>query len=152
MKGALWIPAVGLLGLAVLLGGGCGGMRPPPGATVEERDLLTTGYCKCGTCCGWRRNRWGMPVYAYGPLEGRRKQIGITASGTRARVGTLAADTSRYPFGTVMHIPGYGYGVVEDRGGAIRGDHIDLYFDSHEEARQWGRRRLRVRIWRRPPG
>lgn len=61
--------------------------------------------------------------------------------------GTIAADTRYYPFGTRMHVPGYGWGRVEDRGGAIKGrDRIDLYFSSHEEALQWGRRKMRVQI------
>lgn len=73
--------------------------------------------------------------------------MGVTASGTHARHGTIAADASRYPFGTVIYVPGYGYGRVEDRGGAIQGDHVDLFFSSHDEAREWGRRILRVKIW-----
>lgn len=128
---------------------GCCRIRPPRDVTPVDRELVTTGYCKCGTCCGWRRNWYGMPVHNYGPQKGKRKHVGITASGKKAQTGTIAADTSRYPFGTVVYIPGYGYGVVEDRGGAIRGDHIDLYFDSHNEAQQWGIRRTRVRIWQR---
>jgi hypothetical protein len=61
--------------------------------------------------------------------------------------GTIAADTSYYPFGTRMYVPGYGWGVVEDRGGAIKGpERIDLYFQSLYEARQWGRRRVHVTI------
>lgn len=61
--------------------------------------------------------------------------------------GTIAADTKYYPFGTRMYIPGYGWGVVEDRGGAIKGpDRIDLYFDSHQDALQWGRRKIAVEI------
>jgi hypothetical protein len=64
--------------------------------------------------------------------------------------GTIAADTKYYPFGTRMYIPGYGWGVVEDKGGAIKGpDRIDLYFDSHEEAMHWGKRKLTVEIERR---
>lgn len=61
--------------------------------------------------------------------------------------GTIAADTEYYPFGTRMHVPGYGWGMVLDRGSAIKGqDRIDLYFDSHQEALAWGRRKLRVEI------
>ena len=61
--------------------------------------------------------------------------------------GTIAADTQYYPFGTRMYIEGYGWGRVEDRGGAIKGpNRIDLYFDSHQEALQWGRRKSLVRI------
>lgn len=63
--------------------------------------------------------------------------------------GTIAADTKYYPFGTRMYIPGYGWGVVEDRGGAIKGpDRIDLFFDSHHDAIQWGRRKVAVEIER----
>jgi hypothetical protein len=61
--------------------------------------------------------------------------------------GTIAADTKYYPFGTRMYVPGYGWGVVEDRGGAIKGkNRIDLYFDSHSDALQWGHRKLPVTI------
>ncbi len=61
--------------------------------------------------------------------------------------GTIAADTKYYPFGTRMYVPGYGWGVVEDRGGAIKGAHrIDLFFKSHTEALEWGRRKVKVQI------
>jgi len=63
--------------------------------------------------------------------------------------GTIAADTRYYPFGTEMYVPGYGWGRVEDRGGAIKGpNRIDLYFDSHGDALQWGRRKVRVEIYK----
>ena len=63
--------------------------------------------------------------------------------------GTIAADTRYYPFGTRMYVPGWGWGRVEDRGGAIKGaDRIDLFFDSHDDAIAWGRRKLRVIIER----
>ena len=138
------------IGIAVGLGlmaAGCASIRPPAGVAPVERTLLTTGYCPCQACCGWRRNWLGRPVYAAGPLKGQRKAVGSTASGVRAHYGTIAADTSRYPFGTIMYIPGYGYGRVEDRGGAIQGDHIDLFFARHREALEWGKRYRPVRIW-----
>lgn len=63
--------------------------------------------------------------------------------------GTIAADTSHYPFGTEMYVPGYGWGVVEDRGSAIKGpNRIDLYFDSHSDALQWGRRKVKVQVYK----
>ncbi len=64
-----------------------------------------------------------------------------------AKDGTIAADTRHYPFGTRMYVPGYGYGVVQDRGGAIKGaKRLDLYYDSHRNARKWGRRTVEVQI------
>lgn len=66
-----------------------------------------------------------------------------------SRDGTIAADTRYYPFGTRMYIDGYGYGIVEDRGGAIKGpNRLDLFYRSHSEALQWGRQQVMVRIYR----
>ncbi len=65
------------------------------------------------------------------------------------RDGTIAADTNYYPFGTRMFVPGYGWGMVVDRGSAIKGpDRLDLFFSSHGEALDWGRRKVSVRIRR----
>ncbi len=65
------------------------------------------------------------------------------------RDGTIAADTRYHPFGTRMYIPGWGYGVVEDRGGAIKGPtRLDLYYSSHNRALQWGRKNVSVTIYR----
>lgn len=61
--------------------------------------------------------------------------------------GTVAADTAYYPFGTLLDIPGYGRGVVEDRGSAIKGpDRLDLYYRSHSRALKWGRQTVPVTI------
>ncbi len=61
--------------------------------------------------------------------------------------GTIAADKEYYRFGTRMYVPGYGWGVVEDRGSAIKGpNRLDLYMDSHDKALRWGRRRVSVLI------
>ncbi len=85
-------------------------------------------------------------MYTYGRQKGKRKEIGVTASGTVAKRGTVAADPKLYPFGTRLYIPGYGTGVVEDVGGAITGKHIDVWFPTHGEALQWGRRHLNVKV------
>jgi 3D (Asp-Asp-Asp) domain-containing protein len=86
------------------------------------------------------------------PLNrGKSKAVGVTASGTTARTGTLAADTDIFPFGTIIYIPGYGYGRVEDRGGDIKGYHLDLFYPTHGRALQQGRVKTRVKVWF-PPG
>lgn len=138
-----------LCACAVLLGG-CSRFRPPAGVKAQTVTLLTTGYCKCGQCCGWRRNWLLRPVYNYGSMKGNPKKVGQTASGIQARVGTIAADTRFYPFGTVMYIEGYGYGKVEDRGGAIKGQHVDLFFRTHQQALEWGRKTREVKVWSPP--
>lgn len=114
----------------------------------ESAEILTTGYCNCGECCGWEPDAEGNPVYNYGPMKGRPKVVGRTSTGKTARHGTIAADPGRFKMGTRLYVPGYGLGRVEDIGGAIKGDHVDLWFPTHQEARAWGVRRLPVRVIR----
>ncbi len=129
--------------------GGCG-IRPPKGVEPVTETIVVTGYCDCGKCCGWERSWWrlGMPVYSYGPQKGQRKRVGITSTGTETRHGTAAVDKKRYPYGTVFYVPGYGYARGEDAGGAIKDAHIDLWFPSHNAALKWGRRTMKVKVWR----
>lgn len=126
-------------------------VRPPRGVEARDYVVITTGYCPCKECCTWHRNWYGRPTFSSGPNKGERKVVGQTASGTMARPGTLAADTDIFPFGTIIHIPGYGYGRVEDRGGDIKGYHLDLFYRTHERALEHGRYKERVRVWF-PPG
>ncbi|MFH1075623.1 MAG: 3D domain-containing protein [Pseudomonadota bacterium] len=111
--------------------------------------MEVTAYCPCQKCCGWRHMCHCCllpPVYAYGPNEGKPKKIGICSDGTKASYGTIAADTTLFPFGTKMYVPGYGWGVVHDRGSAITGYHIDIFFEDHDDAEEWGRQRLKVLV------
>ncbi|TSB48613.1 hypothetical protein FN960_01175 [Alkalicoccobacillus porphyridii] len=75
---------------------------------------------------------------------------GITYSGvpvTRDVYSTIAADTNLFPIGTVLYIPGYGYGVVADTGSAIKGNKIDLYYHTVDDVyERWGKKELDVFI------
>ncbi len=134
--------------LVILFLHGCSTIRPPRNARKIRKKMVITAYCKCGKCCSWKRTWLLKAVHSSGPNKGKRKEVGITASGSRAKRGTIAADTTLYPFGTVMYVPGYGYGRVEDRGGKIKGNHIDLFFNSHAHALEWGKQERMVSIWR----
>ena len=87
--------------------------------------FTTTAYCGCSYCCG--------------------KSDGITASGTYATEGRTIAAPSNFAFGTELIIDGHTY-VVEDRGGAIRGNRIDIFFSSHQAALNYGRRTVDVYV------
>jgi 3D (Asp-Asp-Asp) domain-containing protein len=77
---------------------------------------------------------------------------GITFSGVKVRrdlVSTIAADPSVFPIGTLLYIPGYGYGVVADTGSAIKGNIIDLYYEEVDDVfAEWGKKKVNVSIIR----
>ena len=73
---------------------------------------------------------------------------GITRSGLPADSGVIAADPSVIPLGTVVWVDGYGYAVTLDIGGVIKGNKIDVWFATEEEALKWGRKKqVKVRIF-----
>lgn len=74
------------------------------------------------------------------------KYYGITASGMKAQRGVVAVDTKVIPFGTKLYIDGYGHAIAGDRGGAIKGNKIDVFVDTVSEARKWGVRTVNVYI------
>jgi len=71
-----------------------------------------------------------------------------TATGARAQRGIIAVDPRVISLGTRLYVPGYGYGIAADTGGAIRGNKIDLCFDTGAEAINWGRRTVTIVILR----
>ena len=93
--------------------------------TASSGRYKVTAYCACVKCCG--------------------KTNGITASGTKATANRTVAAPSSFAFGTKIQMNGQTY-VVEDRGGAIQGNRIDLYMNSHSEALAWGVRYLDVEV------
>jgi 3D (Asp-Asp-Asp) domain-containing protein len=85
----------------------------------QDGSYEITHYCKCTRCCG--------------------KNDGITATGTQATAGrTIAVDPKVIPLGTEVIIDGQSY-IAEDTGGAIKGNKIDIFCESHEEAISRGR-------------
>lgn len=69
---------------------------------------------------------------------------GYTATGYRAGHGIVAVDPRVIPLGTRLYIPGYGFAIAGDTGGAIRGNRIDLGFNSLSDAIEFGRRPVKV--------
>ena len=157
-RSAVRLLAVVLTGALVLAClSGCGGRRRPSmndqprKGKFETVRMEVTAYSNDPVSTGWRRG-WIFFWRAYlsgGSNKGRRKVVGMTSSGEWARYGTIAADTRYYPYGTVMIVPGYGRGVVQDIGGAIKGpNRIDLFFKTRKRAIKWGRQTLNVRVKR----
>lgn len=95
------------------------------GISGQSGVYKVTAYCACMQCCG--------------------KTNGITASGTKATANRTIAAPSTFKFGTKVVMNGITY-VVEDRGGAIQGNRIDIYMDTHAEALQWGVRYVELEV------
>ena len=120
-------------------------------ATTEEESECTTepdpiylgkfkatAYCSCKECCG---------IWAYDrPTDENQNEIIYTASGAIAKAGrTIAVDPDVIAYGTTVLINGHEY-IAEDCGGAIKGNRIDVYFDSHEDACEFGLQEVEVFI------
>lgn len=107
-----------------------GQKTPQEAQPVNLGTFRLTAYCSCGACCGkWAENR---------PVDESGKEIVYTASGAVAAQGrTVAVDPAVIPLGSVLYIGGAEY-VAEDTGGGIVGNSVDIYFDSHEDALEFG--------------
>lgn len=103
------------------------------GGEWESIRMRVTAYCPCSKCCG-------------------EYSDGVTACGHKIQPGdTFVAADRRYHFGTEMLIPGYSNSQpvqVLDRGGAIKGNRLDVFFATHEEALEWGVKYLEVNVRR----
>lgn len=74
------------------------------------------------------------------------RDYGITASGMRARVGVIAVDPRVIPLGSRLYVEGYGYCIAGDTGGAIKGNRIDLFFNTSAECSRFGVRMKKVYV------
>jgi uncharacterized protein YabE (DUF348 family) len=112
------------------------GTKPPVYTLTTSRGtfrysqvatMSASAYCPCKICCGPKAN-------------------GITKSGKKAGYGVVAVDPKVIPLGTQFYIEGYGPAVAADIGSAIKGNRIDLCFETHQEALNFGRRKIQVYI------
>ena len=118
-------------------------IQEPAKETISNRNselreewiqFTATGYCACQKCCG--------------------KTNGVTASGAKAVAGITVAMPSSYSFGKKIQLKsangnlmnGGNYYTVQDRGGAIKSNRIDIFFSSHQEALNFGRRTVYLKV------
>lgn len=109
-------------------------------SVVEEKEpetknlgkFVLTAYCSCEKCCGKHAlNR---------PKDESGNEIVYGASGAVLEQGvSIAVDPKVIPYGSVVLIDGSEY-TAHDCGGAIKGNRIDVYFESHEDAREFGKK------------
>lgn len=97
-------------------------LKPPEGKFVINASAYTAAADECG------------------------KSDGITASGVKVEEERTLACPPNFPFGTKIKIEGMGVRICEDRGGAIKGNHIDIYMETKAEAFKFGRRNLEAEV------
>jgi 3D (Asp-Asp-Asp) domain-containing protein len=88
-----------------------------------------------------------MESTAYLPSAGLKNPTYKTRTGTKAEYGAIAVDPKVIPLGTLMYVEGYGFGIAEDTGGAIKGNKIDVCIENRRQAYAWGRRTVKVHIF-----
>src|SRR4030065_1377774 len=99
----------------------------PPGLTlVGEWDMVATAY------------------YAFGKGGNDINGNGITAIGLRARKGIVAVDPRIIPLGTKLYVPGHGEALAADTGGWIKGNRVDLCFETLEDCFRFGKRKIKI--------
>lgn len=99
---------------------------------VNAEVFKVTAYCSCKRCCD---------------KDPSDKWYGITATGKKARWGTVAVDKRVIKLGSKLRIKGFPNTIfrAEDVGGAVKGKHIDVWFPSHEDAKKFGVRKIVVK-------
>ncbi len=125
--------------------------------TITNESIMITMAKNIEHNTNWN-NYKKVTVTATGYTAGREStgkspkdhSYGITYSGVEVKrdlFSTIAADLNVFPIGTVLFIPGYGYGVVADKGAAVKGHHLDLYFQTVGDVfEHWGKKKLAVYI------
>jgi 3D (Asp-Asp-Asp) domain-containing protein len=99
---------------------------------VSSRGSYVLSMVATGYDSSWESNYpyYGKPSYIGLPLER----------------GIVAVDPNVIPMGTRLYVEGYGEAIAADQGGAIKGNRIDLFFDSRSEAMSWGMRTVKVTV------
>jgi 3D (Asp-Asp-Asp) domain-containing protein len=99
---------------------------------VSTRGTETVSMVATGYDSSYESNYpfYGQPSYSGLPLQR----------------GVVAVDPNVIPMGTRLYIEGYGDAIAADQGGAIKGNRVDLFFDSHQEAMDWGMKTVKVTI------
>ncbi len=124
----------------------------PVASTVSNQVVTAAGemlnYKKVIKC---QATAYDLSFQSTGKHPGH-PAYGLTASGTYAKMGTVAVDPRVIPLGTKMYIVStdgsvvYGYCTAEDTGGAIKGNKVDLFYNTTSECMQFGRRSVYVYI------
>ena len=122
--------------------------------TKNTRVVLTSrgDSARYKRCIEMRATAYDASYESTGKRPGH-PEYGITATGIRAKRGVVAVDPRVIPLGSRLYIESmqngvtsYGYAIAGDTGGAIKGNKIDLFFETAREVNNWGVRKVKVYV------
>lgn len=112
-------------------------MKTPPETIIVERDISPIPYKELG--------EYTISFYCDCPICAKSAKGSKTATGTKPKEGkTIACDGNTLKMGDIVYIETIGVRVCEDKGGAIKGNRIDVYMDDHDIANKIGIRKVNV--------
>lgn len=114
-------------------------IEPTEPPLISLGTFKLTAYCSCQKCCGsYALNR---------PVDEDGNEIVYGAMGVRLEAGvSIAVDPRVIPYGAQVIIDGHTY-TAHDTGGNIKGNRIDVYFDDHQEAWNFGTQYAEVYVY-----
>lgn len=114
---------------------------------IFQRKQILQKFEKKGSAAILPKDKFVINASAYtAAADECGKSDGITASGLKVKEKETIACPSYFPFGTKLKIENMGTYICEDRGGAIKGNHIDIYMETKKEAFAFGRKNLIAEI------
>lgn len=120
-----------------------------PVKTKEElkREIVLSKFEEKRKKANYPQGKFTINASAYtAAADECGKSDGITASGLKVKEKETIACPPQFPFGTKLKIEGMGTYLCEDRGGAIKANHIDIYMKTKKEAFAFGRRNLLAEV------
>lgn len=123
--------------------------KKEPEKTPEEmaREKALERYAEKRKSAVYPKGKFIVNASAYtAAADECGKSDGITASGLMVKENETIACPPQFPMGTKIKISGMGTYICQDRGGAIKGNHIDIYMETKKEAFAFGRRNLEAEV------
>ena len=109
---------------------------------IQKEPVTVTEYKEIKKNIEW----FYFVATAYSKKDASQGTDSVTATGETVREGIIAVDPEVIPYGTIIEIKDMGYFVAEDCGSKIKGNRIDIYFDSKQEAKEFGRQGIWIRV------
>jgi 3D (Asp-Asp-Asp) domain-containing protein len=146
---SFWIIIVSIISIVILsftmpelkIGSYLFGEEKEKQADVVKEPAVVTKYVQVEKNVEW----FYFVATGYNKNDAKQGTTGVTATGKNAREGIIAVDPKIIPYGTKVEIKNMGDFVAEDCGGKIKGNRIDIFFDSKEEAKEFGKKGVWVR-------